>query len=403
MAHEVMLPDNIVYGLGSFAEVGRLAKDLGTKAFLISDAVMEKIGHVDACRRYVTEAGVEVGGAYCQVNTEPTDRHVAEALALCRESESDLVVAVGGGSCIDAAKAVAVMMTNEGSLRDYAGTAKRFEHRPLPLIAVPTTAGTGSEVTKVTVIIDTERDIKMMISRPELLPKAAVVDAKLSLSCPKSVTAASGIDALCHALEAYLSKKAHPVTDVWALKAIGLLMEHLPTVYASAGQEEAQAEVALGAMLAGAAFSNASVTLVHGMSRPIGALFHVPHGISNAMLLPAVLEFTLGHAEERLARIGRIMRPESAGAAQHVLAQTVLDEVKKLCAALDIPNLRRWGIDPEAFRRALPKMAADAIASGSPANHPRSASAEQIERLYLVCYDYELDRTASQGDVSCER
>jgi len=389
MIHEILLPSRVIYGLGSFVEVGKHVNKLGKKALIVSDPVMEKIGHVDTCKRYLEEAGIEYA-IYCGVHTEPTDQHVEEALAVCRDARCDVIVAIGGGSCIDAGKAVAVMSTNEGYIGDYVGGQRRFTQQPLPLVAVPTTAGTGSEVTKVTVIIDTHNEVKMMINQQELLPTVAIVDAMLSMSCPSNVIAASGIDALCHAIEAYLSRKAQPVSDVWALQAIDLIFRHLPLIYSQQGQPEDYANVALGAMLAGAAFSNASVTLVHGMSRPIGAIFHVPHGISNAMLLPAVLAFTSESATDRLADIGRVMKPALSSLSRDVLSDTVRREVESLCKQLNVPNLRDWGLDRESFFAAIPRMAVDAIASGSPANHPNPASAEQIEQLYKQCYDYEM-------------
>lgn len=398
MIHEVMLPSRIVYGVGSFAEVGAHAAALGSKALIVSDPVMERIGHVAACMRYLDEAGVSCA-VYSGVHTEPTDLHVDEAMRICSEAECDVVVAVGGGSCIDAAKAVAVMMNNEGRIRDYVGGKKRFGSKPLPLIAVPTTAGTGSEVTKVTVIIDTSDDVKMMISQPELLPAVAIVDAALSMSCPPSVIAASGIDALCHAIEAYLSRKAQPMSDAWALQAIDLIYRNLPEIYSGQGDTARFEQVALGAMLAGAAFSNASVTLVHGMSRPIGALFHVPHGISNAMLLPAVLAYTAPAATGRLADIARVMRPEYADLSVDALAELALGEVRRLCAELDVPNLRDWGLDRAAFEAAIPKMALDAAASGSPANNPRSVTVAEIEALYRMCYEYSFVDRDQEGIV----
>ncbi|MFC5449226.1 iron-containing alcohol dehydrogenase [Paenibacillus aestuarii] len=390
MVHEILLPGRIVYGLGAFSQVGTYAAGLGRKALIVSDPIMEKIGHVETCRIHLQQAGIP-SAVYTGVATEPTDRHLQEVLEVCRAEQCDVLIAVGGGSCIDAAKAAAVMMTNSGDISDYVGGSKAFAHRPLPLIAVPTTAGTGSEVTKVTVIINTSTNVKMMIAQPELLPQVAIVDALLCMSCPASVIASSGIDALCHAIEAYWSKKANPMTDGWALQAIDLLIKHLPICYTKKGETEDFAQIALGSMLAGAAFSNASVTLVHGMSRPLGALFHVPHGISNAMLLPAVLEFTAEYAEERVAAIGRIMRPDLAAEGSKRLVLAVIEEVKSLCRLLKIPNLHGWGLDKEQFSSAIPKMAADAIASGSPGNHPRPVTAEVIEALYRTCYAYQIE------------
>lgn len=388
MIHEIMMPARIRIGLGAFSEVASYATSLGTKVLIVSDPIMARIGHVETCRSYLEQAGLACA-VYSGVDTEPTDQHVDEALAICRQEQCDVIVALGGGSCIDAAKATAVMMTNTGYIGDYAGGRTKFVNRPLPLIAIPTTAGTGSEVTKVTVIIDTRRDVKMMIAQPELVPQVAIVDALLCMSCPPAVIASSGLDALCHAIEAYWSRKANPISDGWALQAIALLIKHLPVCYTKKGDAEDFAQIALGSMLAGAAFSNASVTLIHGMSRPLGALFHVPHGISNAMLMPAVLEFTSGYAQERIAEIGRVMRPDLVDSGREQLSAAVTEEVRTLCSLLNIPNLRDWGIEREAFDKAIPQMASDAIASGSPGNHPRTVTASEIEGLYRICYDYE--------------
>lgn len=386
--HQLLMPSKILYGQGSFSEVGREAFLLGTKVLIISDPIMEKVGHIALCEQHMREAAIPFS-TYTGVNSEPTDIYVQEALSVCKEENCDVIIAVGGGSCIDTAKAVAVMMTNDGYIGDYVGGRMKFTQQPLPLIAVPTTAGTGSEVTKVTVIIDTAHDVKMMISQPELLPRIAIVDPLLTLSCPPAVTAATGLDALCHAIEAYLSRHSQLVTDTMALSAIELIVNNLPTTYQNGGDVAAREKVAMGAMLAGVAFSNASVTLVHGMSRPIGALFHVPHGVSNAMLLPAVLEFTANCAIDKLAAIGRIMKPSLRESSHEDLANMVINEIKKLCTLLNIPNLKGWGIDREKFTQAIPKMAADALASGSPDNNPKIPTYKQIEQLYQHCYDYQ--------------
>jgi len=388
--YELLVPNRVIYGRDTFREVGRQAKTLGTKALIVSDPVMENIGLVARCEQYLREAGLPLA-TYTRVDTEPTDVHVKEALDVCRSEQCDVIVAIGGGSSIDAAKAVAVMMTNEGTISDYVGNAKMFTKKPVPLIAIPTTAGTGSEVTKVTVIIDTKTDVKMMISQPALLPAVAIVDPLLTVSCPPSVTAATGVDALCHSIEAYISRRAHPVTDVLALSAIEAIIGHLRRAYENGQDIEAREKMAIAAMKAGMAFSNASVTLVHGMSRPIGALFHVPHGVSNAMLLPGVLEFTKESAIERLAVIARLINPQLKDVSDAEAADALVEEVKQLCRDLHIPNMKTWGIDKAAFDKAVDKMAADALASGSPSNNPRVPTHEEIVALYHICYDYRYD------------
>lgn len=388
MMYELLVPSRVIYGRETFREVGRQAKALGSKALIVSDPVMENIRLVARCEHYLQEAGVPFA-KYTGVDKEPTDVHVKEALDVCRSEQCDVIIALGGGSSIDAAKAVAVMMTNEGTISDYVGNARMFTEKPVPLIAIPTTAGTGSEVTKVTVIIDTKTDVKMMISQPALLPAVAIVDPLLTVSCPPSVTAATGVDALCHAIEAYISRRAHPVTDVLALSAIEAIIGHLRRAYENGQDIEAREKMAIAAMKAGMAFSNASVTLVHGMSRPIGALFHVPHGVSNAMLLPGVLEFTKDSAGERLAVIARLINPQLKDVSDAEAADALVEEVKQLCRDLHIPNMKTWGIDKAAFDKAVDKMAADALASGSPANNPRVPTHEEIVALYHICYDYQ--------------
>jgi alcohol dehydrogenase class IV len=386
--NSLFVPQKVIYGSGTARQLGAEAKLLGRKALVVSDPVMEKSGLVAEHDRILREAGIEAA-VYTGVASEPTDQYVEQGLALCREHGCDLVVAIGGGSCIDTAKAVAVMMTNEGYIGDYMGAQARFGHPALPLIAVPTTAGTGSEVTKVTVITDTRRHIKMMISQPELLPRIAIVDPLLTRSCPPHVTAATGVDALCHAIEAYLSRRAHPVTDSLALGAMSRLAGNLVAAYRDGNEIGAREQTATGSMMAGMAFSNASVALVHGMSRPIGALFHIPHGVSNAMLLPAVLEFTRDSAIERLADIGKLISPTAEAASIEGWADAAIGEVKRLCRTLNIPNLRSWGVDREKFAASLAKMADDAIASGSPDNNPRIPTHSEIITLYERCYDYK--------------
>lgn len=381
----LLAPPLVKYGPGVFAEAAGIMKTFGERILVVSDPVMAGIGLVDRTTAMLREAGL-TAAVYADIGSEPTLEHVREGLEVLRREQCGALLAVGGGSCMDTAKAIAVMAVNPGAIGDYRGDA-RFLRQPLPLVCVPTTAGTGSEVTKVTVITDAESDVKMMVSQPELLPRAALVDPLLTLTCPPAVTAATGLDAICHAVEAYLSRRAHPLTDSLALGALRRMAGSLPVCYEDGGALEARENMAVGAMMAGMAFSNASVTLIHGMSRPIGALFHVPHGISNAMLLPGVLTYTRPYAAERLADIGGVLRPELAGRPAEERADVAVAELKRLCRRLRIPNLRGWGIDRERFMQALPKMADDALASGSPGNHPRIPDKREIEDLYRACYD----------------
>lgn len=388
------VPEAIFYGRGSYEKVGSEAAQRGRKALIISDRIMDALGYVSECRTHLHEAEVQ-SVVYLGVASEPTDDYVAEALALFLKEQCDLIISVGGGSCIDTAKAVAVLVTNGGYIGDYMGGKKLAIEAPVPHIAIPTTAGTGSEATDVTVITSSSTDVKMMIKQPAFMPSVAIVDPMLTLSSPQNVTSATGVDALSHAVEAYLSKKAHPMTDTIAISAMKLIVANILTAYNDGGNIDAREAMSLGALQAGMAFSNASVCLVHGMSRPIGALFHVPHGISNAMLLPAVLEFSQEACVDRLADIGRIFQPENESLSNEEAAEIAVQSIKELCLKLNIPNLRGWGIDEEAFKRAVAKMTADALESGSPANNPRVPTPVELAELYHVCYDYQL---ATEGE-----
>lgn len=386
--HMFSSPERTIYGWDAFSSVGKEVAQRGKKALIVGDEIMQKLGNLANCQQLLMEEGIE-SVLYTGVASEPTDKYVEEALALFKEEGCDVIISLGGGSCLDTAKAVAVLATNGGYIGDYMGGAKPITYAPAPHFAIPTTAGTGSEVTDVTVVTNTTTDEKMMIKAPQIMPTVAIVDPALTMSSPKKVTAATGVDALSHAVEAYLSKLAQPMTDTLALQAIELIATNLKTAYENPENHEAREAMSLGSMYAGMAFSNASVCLVHGMSRPIGALFNVPHGESNAMLLPAVLEFSQSHCPERLAVIGRIFDSKAAEQSDEAAVRVAIEQIKKLCLTLNIPNLETWGIDKKAYEASVEKMADDAIRSGSPNNNPRVPSKEEIQALYHTCYNYE--------------
>src|SRR5699024_3719063 len=322
------MPQQIYYGRGSFKKMGKLAKEKGKKVLLISDTVMEKLGYVKESKQQLEDEGLSYE-VYLGVATEPNNEYVEEALEMYRRTNCDTVISLGGGSCIDTAKAVTVLATNGGDISEYMNNQRIAKNKPTPHIAIPTTAGTGSEATDVTVITNNRNKEKMMIKQLAFLPNAAIVDPLLTMSAPKKVTAATGVDALSHAIEAYLSKLAHPMTNMLALSGIKLIINNLLKAYEDGNDLEARENVSLGSLQAGMAFGNASVCLVHGLSRPIGALFHVPHGFSNAMLLPAVLEFSKDDCIDRLADIGRVFADENVKMTNEEAASFAVDSVKK--------------------------------------------------------------------------
>jgi alcohol dehydrogenase class IV len=256
----------------------------------------------------------------------------------------------------------------------------------LPLIAVPTTAGTGSEVTRVAVITDSDRDVKMMMLDGHLMARVAISDYKLTISTPPHLTAWVGVDSLTHAIEAYVSKRATVLTDMLALEAARLIGANLRRAVSTPDDESAREAMMLGATLAGAAFSNSSVALVHGMSRPIGAHFHLAHGLSNALLLPAVTRFSVGGAPARYATIAREMGIAGADDTADTACERLVDELDALNADLDIPSLSAAGVEREHFERVVEDMAQAALDSGSPGFNPQPSTKEEIVALYHEAY-----------------
>lgn len=373
-------PSVISTGPGAAKEAGAYARSLGKRALIVTDANLERIGLLADIKTSLDAASVSYT-VYDKVVMEPVIEYVENGLRAFGEAGADLVVAVGGGSPIDTGKAIAALSRNTGEISDYMG-ANKIGKPSAPLIAIPTTAGTGSEVTPFTIITNTETDVKMLIASPHILPTVALVDPLMTLRMPPGITAATGLDALTHAIEAYVSVKAQPITDTFALQAIRLISANLRMAWSNPDNLEARSRVLMGALQAGLAFANSSVALVHGMARPIGAYFHVAHGLSNAVLLPIVIEFSVPGNPRRYADIAEAMGEETKGLSTADAAQITVDAVKRLNADLQIPNLRGLGIDLAKFESVVSKMAEDAIASGSPGNNPRKAIPEEIVALY---------------------
>ena len=376
------LPAAIIHGGGSRERIGELAKELGgTRALLVTDPGVIALGFAGAVERGLVDAGLDVC-VFSEVQPDPTDENVAAGVKALEEHRADIVIALGGGSPIDTAKVIAVRPTNPGPLADFMGLHK-VSNPGLPLIAVPTTAGTGSEATKVAVITDTVRNVKMMMLSAPLLPRAAVVDYDLSMSMPKPLTAAVGVDTLTHGIEAYVSKKANAMTDPIALSCIGLVGRHLKAAWSNPEDCAAREGMMLAACQGGMAFSNSSVCLVHGMSRPIGAVFHVPHGLSNAVLLPTVTEYSWSESASRYAEVARALNCADDKMSDEQACESLIDWLRKLNDDLELPRLSGChGVSREIFERQVEKMASDALASGSPANNPRVPSVEEIVELY---------------------
>lgn len=379
------IPPIIITGAGASEKVGEQAKRLcATNALIVTDPGIAKIGYADQIAKNLYNAGIATS-IFSNVTPDPTLQNVTDGLKQYRAENCNLIVSIGGGSAIDCGKGIAMKLTNDGEFADYMGVDK-IPNPGAMLIAIPTTAGTGSEVTKVTVITGTDRNVKMMLSSACLLASVALVDPLLSLTTPPHLTAAVGVDALTHAIEAYISKRAQPLTDTLALKAIRLISDSLRQAWADGENISARTDMMLGASIAGMAFSNSSVALVHGMSRPIGAYFHIHHGLSNAVLLLDVMEFSVVGAPKRFADIAQAMGEPIDGLSPMKQADAAISAVERLVNDIQMPRLGEIGIDKEKFEQVIEQMAVDAIASGSPANNPRQASAEEIIALYRKCF-----------------
>lgn len=346
---------------------------------------MDKSGVAQGLADAMKQGGFDGIGIFSDTIPEPTTAEVEKGVVAYTDGGYDGIVALGGGSPMDIAKVISIMAANGGKIRDY----KVPNPVPLPgppVVAVPTTAGTGSEVTKAAVISDPESQEKMLLMSKYLIATAAIVDYKLTMTCPYRVTADSGIDALVHAVEAYVSVKATDMTDANALKAIQLISANLRTVCDEPQNEAAREAMMLGSTMAGLAFSNASVCLVHGMSRPIGVHFHVPHGMSNAMLMPAITEFSIPKAEGKYASAARAMGVANASESDDAACGKLIQELVQLNVDLKVPTPQDFGIDKGKFMASRQLMAEQALASGSPNNNPRVPTVEEMVELYGQVY-----------------
>jgi alcohol dehydrogenase class IV len=376
-------PRHMDIGGGAAARIAALLGRFGlSRPLIVTDPVMVKLGLV----RRITDP-LEAAGIVCTIFSdtvpEPVDTVVEAGVAVARGGAFDCLIGFGGGSPIDTAKAINILFAAApgARMRDFK-VPVAADTAALPLIAVPTTAGTGSEATRFTVITDTETDEKMLIAGLGALPLAAVVDFELTMSVPPRTTADTGIDAFTHALEAYVSRRANPVSDAYARSAMRLIGANLRKVWQTPQDRDAREAMMLGATLAGLAFSNASVALVHGMSRPIGAHFHVPHGMSNAMLLPAVTRFSLNAALPRYAESARLAGFARADDADQLAGARLIEALEAINAELEVPTPQGFGVARADWDALLPKMAEQALASGSPGNNPAVPDAAEIMKIY---------------------
>lgn len=386
MVNRVLTPRELLIGGGSLAELPALLARLGVlRPLLVVDPTILRLGLADGAIAALTAAG-RPAAVFSEVVEDPTDVSVLAAAAAIREAGCDGVIGFGGGSAIDTAKGAAIIASTGEDV--YGLKVPRIVDLPtMPLIAIPTTAGTGSEVTRACVITDTVRHEKMLILGTAALPTAAIVDFELTLSCPYRVTVDTGLDALTHALEALINRNRNPHADALALSALKLIGANLEAAANEPGNRAAREAMMLGATHAGLAVSNTSTALVHGLSRPIGAFFHVPHGLSNAMLLPLVTDFSLAAAPAAYAAACRALGWAIDATTNGEACRLLVEGFRGLNARLSVPTPRAYGIDEVLYRQHIPEMARQALASGTPGNNPRIPTLEETLALYEAAWD----------------
>lgn len=379
MAREFIAPGNIFTGAGALDMAEEKLSQLGSKALIVTDKVMVELGNCEKVETALKNQKIDYI-VYSEINGEPTDTMIKNGLSLYQEDGCDFLIALGGGSPIDSMKAIAALAANGGNISDYMG---KIIGGDLPtMVAIPTTAGTGSEATQFTIITDTENDVKMLLKGAVLMPDYAIIDPQFTMTAPPKITAATGLDALTHASEAYTSKFAQPLSDTFALSAIKRIFKYLPIAFHDGKNVEAREQMSIAALEAGIAFNNASVTLVHGMSRPIGALFHVAHGLSNAMLLKQCFTYALDGAYDRFADVAKAINVASDSDSDQEASEKFLQAVVGICDELETPTLEEYGIDKEEFFNVIDKMAADAMESGSPSNTRKAMTVEDVKEIY---------------------
>ena len=376
------VPDKIMMGDNIVASVENVINLYGKHALIVTGPNIARSTMIASLERTLDNDRVKYT-VMTNIEGEPTVRMIEEGVEIYRENGCDFIIGLGGGSPLDAAKGIAAMTVLEGSIADYKGV--RIDDAELPpLVCIPTTAGSGSEVTKYTIITNEANGAKMLLTGDSLLPKMAMLDYTFSNGCPKTVTAATGLDALTHAIEAFISVNAQPLSDALALSAIKRIMRYLPQVYRDGSNFNARREMSIASLQAGICINNSSVTLIHGMSRPIGARFHVPHGMSNAMLLNVCLSDMEMAARHNLARIATYLRIQSVDEID--ASEKYVEEVEKLVERLDVPTMSQYGINRDEYMAVVDEMSFEAIMSGSPSHAPREYTADDIRDIYIRAY-----------------
>ncbi|ALG47833.1 L-threonine dehydrogenase [Clostridium perfringens] len=378
MSYKFFMPAISLMGADCLKDAGDQVGELGfKKALIVTDKVLGQIGIVKKVTDVLDNKNIEYA-IYDETKPNPTVKNVNDGLALLKEKECDFVISLGGGSAHDCAKGIALLATNGGEIKDYEGVDKSKKPQ-LPMVGINTTAGTGSEMTLFAIITDEERHIKMALVDKHLTPIIAVNDPMLMLAMPKSLTAATGMDALTHAIEAYVSTSATPITDACAEKAIELISNYLVNAVENGENVEARDMMAYAEYLAGMAFNNASLGYVHAMAHQLGGFYNLPHGVCNAILLPHVQEYNKDTSASRLAKIAKIMGGNIEGLTDEQGADLCIDMIKSLSQTIGIPEgLGVLGVKESDFET----LATNALNDACSLTNPRKGNLEEVIAIF---------------------
>ncbi|HAT4166709.1 TPA: L-threonine dehydrogenase [Clostridium perfringens] len=378
MSYKFFMPAISLMGADCLKDAGDQVGELGfKKALIVTDKVLGQIGIVKKVTDVLDNKNIEYA-IYDETKPNPTVKNVNDGLALLKEKECDFVISLGGGSAHDCAKGIALLATNGGEIKDYEGVDKSKKPQ-LPMVGINTTAGTGSEMTLFAIITDEERHIKMALVDKHLTPIIAVNDPMLMLAMPKSLTAATGMDALTHAIEAYVSTSATPITDACAEKAIELISNYLVNAVENGQDVEARDMMAYAEYLAGMAFNNASLGYVHAMAHQLGGFYNLPHGVCNAILLPHVQEYNKATSASRLAKIAKIMGGNIEGLIDEQGADLCIDMIKSLSQTIGIPEgLGVLGVKESDFET----LATNALNDACSLTNPRKGNLEEVIAIF---------------------
>lgn len=346
-------PNKIMIGLGATGQVGTEVKRLGGKrALIVTDKGVLAAGLVKPVTDAL-EANDIAYVIYDDVQPDPPTRLVDNGTAFLKKEKCDCVIGLGGGSSLDTAKGIALMATNKGNTVDYLGL-ELVPHKGLPMILMPTTSGTGSEVTRIVVMTDEEKGIKTSFNSVYALPDVAIVDPQQTIGMPAHLTAETGIDAMAHAIEAFVAANSTLFSDMLAEKAIGLLAQYLPMAYAKGSNIKARYNTALGSTLAGMAFMSSFVGAVHGLAHAFGATYHVPHGRACAVMLPHVMRYNIPAAPEKYARIARLLGEDTKGMSMLAAAELSVQAMQKFIAILDVSQrLRDYDVPEDGINKLV--------------------------------------------------